>query len=241
MNQAVWFGILMLLQLSAQDAGLSSALSQSLSDSSSDRQTFELDVYINSTLQYSGSIRGTAANGAIRGEEGLLGRYESSSNFRQVYLVFPSMNLPTAGETPGISTGNGMTQRDSAPRAPSGPYAHGSMAPLLFDLTPALAGRSLSPGSNGISIPRGYSVPADLGEESSPMPSREREDVPEDNKSENTGQEDNESDDAGREDNEPEDTGQDVPDPSWILRRGAERLSASNPSLGVLVILNLPR
>lgn len=265
MIQAVWFGILMLLQLSAQDAGLSSAFSRG--------ESFELDIYVNSAAVYSGTVNGSVARGVIRNEEGMLGRYESSSMFRQVYMVFPSMNLPTSSWN---TEQNAPADSSRSSSQGAGPFAHGSLAPLLFDLTPALAGRSLSPEGGAFSIPRGYSVPAELGEETVSPESAEAaesapgvtpgqignrqgsvstteaasgstsgspdegesgamEELPARSGEKTTGNDSSaaEGGEAGDEPNGAE--------PLWIIRRDGGRISVSNPSLGVVVILNLPR
>lgn len=75
MTTAVWYAVLLFLQIIRAGFG-------------------DIDVYLDSRLYLSAELNGSLRSGVLLVNDEIIGEYESSARYRQVYLVFPTMELP---------------------------------------------------------------------------------------------------------------------------------------------------
>ena len=127
MTNAIWYAIVLLMQIIRPDFG-------------------EIDVYHDSRLFVSAELSGSIRSGLLRVDGETVGGYESSSRYRQVYTIFPEEELVPAKATdsPPPTTYPTAKSSSSPPPSPSppilaGPYASGNIAPFLFDFTSVLS------------------------------------------------------------------------------------------------------
>lgn len=189
MTTAVWYAVLLFLQIIRAGFG-------------------DIDVYLDSRLYLSAELNGSLRSGVLLVNDEIIGEYESSARYRQVYLVFPTMELPPLEKDPPaepiaepIAKPVVESVADETlpapppipidltptPAPPPPVYASGPLPPLVIDFTTAL-----------LEI-----ASLDIGEERE-LPEATYEEL------------------AG----------------TWLLRREQNRLSLSNPDMGLIVILH---
>lgn len=190
MTTAVWYAVLLFLQIIRAGFG-------------------DIDVYLDSRLYLSAELNGSLRSGVLLVNDEIIGEYESSARYRQVYLVFPTMELPPLElekDPPAEPIAEPVAKPvvesvadetlpappipiDLTPTPPPPVYASGPLPPLVIDFTTAL-----------LEI-----ASLDIGEE--------------------------------RELPETETTYEELAG-TWLLRREQNRLSLSNPDMGLIVILH---
>ena len=126
MTGAIWYAILLLLQIVRTDFG-------------------EIDVYHDSRLYTSAELSGTVRSGFLVTGGETLGEYESSARYRQVYTIFSAMELmpedKASIETPAAKTSsadNGSVDSINQ-TVPTVPEDTGNIRPFLIDFTSVLS------------------------------------------------------------------------------------------------------